>query len=59
MKNRKTKFMKNENAAKKVDLLMKKIQDNENKKTKTDPNGSYTGVADPPFENVVQDVDDL
>ena len=26
MKNRKTKFMKNENAAKKVDLLMKKIQ---------------------------------
>lgn len=29
------------------------------KNTRTDPNGSYTGVAENPYEQPVQDVDDL
>lgn len=42
--------------------IKKKIQSiisDMNRMSKNDPDGSYTGVADPPCENVVQDVDDL
>ena len=39
--------------------MIEKILNDENTRTKTDPLGSYTGVADRPYENVVQDADDL
>lgn len=45
--------------AQKVDAMIEKILNDENTRTKTDPLGSYTGVADRPYENVVQDADDL
>ncbi len=59
MKNRKNKKEKHNENAKRVDAMMKIVLNEENSQSKTDPNGSYTGVADPPFENVVQDADDL
>ena len=42
-----------------VDAMIEKILNDENTRTKTDPLGSYTGVAEKPYENVVQDADDL
>ncbi len=59
MNKRKNKNEKQSENKKRVNAVMKKVLDEENSKSKTDPNGSYTGVSDPPFENVVQDVDDL
>lgn len=61
MKNKRKNVLscKNNETAMKVEKRMQSILSDSNQKSKTDPNGSYTGVADPPFENVVQDADDL
>jgi len=60
MKNKKNdKRCKKSEKVKKVDAVIEKVLNDENTRSKTDPLGSYTGVSEQPFENVVQDVDDL
>ena len=45
--------------AKEIDRRIHEIIESENNKSKTDPLGSYTGVASDKYEKTVQDADDL
>ncbi len=54
-------FSKNDSKikAKEIDRRISEIISAENNKSKSDPLGSYTGVARDPGEKPVQDADDL
>ena len=56
MKNKKNNKKENR---KKTDSTIEKVVKNEIYTSKSDPCGSYTGVAVPPSEKPIQDADDL